>query len=53
VRKRDLMDLIYWRTQADRPTSSPPDPGSAGRRLVWAVVGAFAFLAAMYGLHLT
>jgi hypothetical protein len=30
----------------------PSDSSSAVRRLVWAVVGALAFLAAMYGLHL-
>jgi hypothetical protein len=31
----------------------PPDSRSAVRRLAWAVVGALAFLAAMYGFHLT
>ena len=48
VRKRDLVDLIHGRTQADQPTSRPPNTGSTGRRLVWAVVGMVAFFAAMH-----
>jgi hypothetical protein len=47
-RRRDLLDFLYELSREDRPPSSPPDPGSAGRRLVWAIVGMVAFLAAMH-----
>jgi hypothetical protein len=54
MRKRDLVDLMRGRPRTDREPSSPPDdPGSAGRRLAWAVVGMAAFFAAMYVFHLT
>ena len=48
MRKRDLVDLMIGLSQEDRPPSSPPDPGSAGRRLAWAVVGMVAFFAMMH-----
>jgi hypothetical protein len=52
MKKRELVDLMYRQPRPDRPPSYPPDPGSAGRRLAWAVVGMIAFFAAMYVLHL-
>jgi hypothetical protein len=47
VSKRALVDLMSEHSRTDREPASPPDPGSAGRKLAWAVVGMVTFLAAM------
>ena len=48
MRKRNLVDLMSRSSREGRSPSSLPDPGSAGRRLAWAVVGMAAYLATMH-----
>jgi hypothetical protein len=49
-RRRDLVDFLHEHSRLDRQPSSPPDTGSAGRRLAWTIVGMVAFFTAMHFL---
>lgn len=53
MRKSDLKRGSDDRPGTDgRPPEPPDDPGSAARRLAWAVVGAVFFFVLAYGLNL-